>query len=132
MYNEQNPHSVSTENTQFIDKDGNVVPNPYDTGYDEPEEVSYRRRIGVLEREEAALLEKIEAFCEGPGFTEKQKQLIAAYRQDERAASFFGRLKYRSIRQVFIEPYQEKLAKLSEVRRELLKFRRLYASAIKH
>ncbi|MBO7292562.1 MAG: hypothetical protein J6V07_01365 [Clostridia bacterium] len=132
MYNEQNPHIVSTENTQFIDKDGNVVPNPYDTGYDEPEEVSYRRRIGVLEREEAALLEKIEAFCEGPGFTEKQKQLIAAYRQDERAASFFGRLKYRSIRQVFIEPYQEKLAKLSEVRRELLKFRRLYASAIKH
>lgn len=130
MYNEKNPHIVSTENTLFIDKDGNVVPNPYDTGYDEPEEVSYRRRIGVLEREETALLEKIEAFCEGPGFTEKQRQLIAAYRCDARASSFFGRIKYRSIRQVFIEPYQKKLAKLSETRRELARFRGLYLSAV--
>ncbi|MBO7292471.1 MAG: hypothetical protein J6V07_00890 [Clostridia bacterium] len=129
QYN-QDPHIVSTENTLFLDENGNVIPNPYDTGYDEPEEVSYKRRIGVLEREEAALLEKIEAFCEGPGFTEKQKQLIEAYRKDGRASSFFGRIKYRSIRAVFIEPLEKLEAKLSEVRRELVRFRGLYLSAV--
>lgn len=129
MYNEQNPHIVSTENTLFIDENGNVVPNPYDTGYDEPEEVSYRRRIGVLEREEAVLCEKIRALCESGDFTEKQKQLIEAYRKDGRASSFFGRIRYRSIKTVFIEPFQKLESKLSEVRRELARFRRLYETA---
>ena len=125
----QNPHIVSTENTLFIDENGNVIPNPYDTGYDEPEAVSYRRRIGVLEREEAELIEKIDALYSTPAFTDKQKALIAAYLQDARASSFFGRIKYRSIREVFIEPYQKKQVELAAVRRELARFRRLYEAA---
>ena len=126
MYNEKNPHIVSTENMMFIDENGNVIPNPYDTGYDEPIEVSLKRRIGILEGEETKLLEKLAAFRERPDFTEKQRKLIAAYLKDERATSFLRRIKYRSIREVFIEPYARLLRELERVRRELGEFRYRY------
>ena len=129
MYNGENPHIVSTENTLFIDENGNVIPNPYDTGYDEPAEVSYRRRIGVLERDEAELLEKIDALCKSPKLTEKQKLLVEEYRKSGGVIPFWRRLRYRSIREDFIEPYRKLEAKLSDVRDELERFRRLYLSA---
>ena len=132
----ENPHIVSTENTLFLDENGNVIPNPYDTGYTEPEEVSVARRIRVLERDEAELLARIEAFCEDPSFTEGQRARIREYREDERQGKavkgLFGyRLRYRCLRKVFIEPYDGLLARLHTVRHELADFRRQYARLTK-
>ena len=125
MYH-QDPHIISTENMRNIDGSP-VVPFP---DYTEPAAVSYQRRIGVLERQEAELIAKLEAFCEVANFTERQRQLIAEYKEDGKAQarprSLRARFKYRRINAAFIEGYRKMQDKLAEVKRELQRFRRLY------
>ena len=120
MDNKQNPHIISTENMQNLD--GSPVAAVSD--YTEPAAVSYQRRIRVLAREEAAISERIEAFCESPTFTDRQKQLIREYRKEGRY-----RFRYRSIKKSFILPYSELLAKHNDLQVQLADFCRRYREA---
>ncbi len=118
MHTEQNPHIINTENWQNLDGSPVVT-----TDYDEPVAVSLKRLIGILEGDEAALLEKIKALCEDPRFSEKQKQLIEAYRNDPQY-----RFRYRKIKADFIIPYGALCTELHRVRCELANSRRTYAA----
>ena len=114
---EQDPHIINTENWQNLDGSPVVT-----TDYDEPVVVSLKRLIGILEGEESDLLAKIKALCEDPRFSEKQKQLIAAYLEDPRY-----RFRYRKIKADFIIPYEALSAELRKVRCKLADSRRTYA-----
>lgn len=114
---EQNPHIINTENWQNLDGSPVVT-----TDYDEPPAVSLKRLIGILEGDEAAILKKIKALCENPRFSEKQKQLIEAYREDTRY-----RFRYRKIKADFVIPYEALCTELREVRCKLANSRRTYA-----
>ncbi len=114
---EQNPHIINTENWQNLDGSPVVT-----TDYDEPPAVSLKRLIGILEGDEAAILKKIKALCENPRFSEKQKQLIEAYREDTRY-----RFRYRKIKADFVIPYEALCTELREVRGKLANSRRTYA-----
>ncbi|MBO7761468.1 MAG: hypothetical protein J6T24_01600 [Clostridia bacterium] len=117
MRNEQNPHIESTENRQNLDGSPVIT-----SDCEEPVAVSLRRRIGILEREAAAIAEKMEALPEDPRFSEKQRRLISAYLEDTRY-----RFRYRSIKREFILPFQRLLDESSRIKRELDASVRRYA-----
>ena len=114
---EQNPHIINTENWQNLDGSPVVT-----TDYDEPVVVSLKRLIGILEGEEAALLEKLTKLRNDPRFSEKQKRLIADYLEDTRY-----RFRYRRIKAEFVIPYDKLSKELAGVRIKLADTRRTYA-----
>lgn len=118
MHIEQNPHMINTENWQNLDGTPVIT-----TDYDEPVTVSLKRLIGILEGDEATLLAKIKALCEDPRFSEKQRKLIEAYREEPRY-----RFRYRKIKADFIVPYSALCKELREVRCKLVDSRRTYAN----